>query len=193
MSQRSGLGVDESTIGGIVMASGLTHAFLQPSMYDCIFSKRGLKGSIKWAALFVIPVFFLVPFSLLSRKVGPDQHLRWAALIYLGVVLGLGRVFTVTFFSSISVAMNRLVPPHHRASFNGLLTKIAGSVRGMAPVMAGFFTSFSFSFVSLPFTMGLVNFVPRGLGGVLLYFTMGWMAILLAFLSFCLLGKDEFV
>ncbi|CAB9520494.1 Major Facilitator superfamily [Seminavis robusta] len=187
LSQTSGLGLDESTIGGIMMASGLIHSLLQPSIYHCVFARRGLKGSIKWAATAAIPMFFLVPFALLSKKVGPDHHLRWMELVYLGVIGGLAKIFTVTFFSSISVSMNRLVPRKQRATFNGLLTKIAGTCKGMAPIMAGFFTAFAFSSRFLPpWWWG-----RRWWGGVLLYSTMGWMSICLAFLSFLLLGRDE--
>lgn len=150
-------------------------------IYGCIFAATGLRGSIKWASLGIIPVFFLLPFALLSKGVGED-HLRWTALSFLGVVVGLGRTFTVTFYSSISVSLNHLVAPEHRATFNGLLTRISGGCKGAAPIMAGFFVSWAF-------TSGVVP--ANGWGAVLLYGSLALVGILLSGASFLLLGPDD--
>jgi hypothetical protein len=183
LSKDAGLGVSESTIGGIMMVSGIIHALVQPPIYSYLFARRGLKGSIKWTAATVAPVFFIIPFSRLSRGVGSDQ-LRWTALTFLGVVIGLGRVFTVTFASSMLCSLNQLVPSKHRATFNGLLTWITAKVKGVAPVAAGLFTSWAF-------TSGVV--VAQEWGAVLIYASLGMIAILLAVASFMLLGQDEFL
>jgi Major Facilitator Superfamily len=181
LSHNAGLGVSERTIGAILLASGITHILLQPSIYGRVFAKSGLKGSIRLAATFLIPIFLLIPFSLLGHKEG-DDHLRWTALTFLGVVVGLGRTFTVTFVSSMSVSLNHLVDAHHRATFNGLLTRIAGGCKSAAPIMAGFFVAWVFTSDALP---------SHELGAVLLYLSLGVGSIILTAASHVLLGEDE--
>lgn len=182
LSKDAGLGVSEDTIGSIMLTSGIIHALLQPSIYGYIFASVGLRGSIKWATTCLVPLFFLVPFALLSKDVGQDR-LQWKALIFLGVVVGLGRIFTVTFHSSMSVSMNHLVAPECRATFNGLLTRIAGGCKGAAPIMAGFFVSWVFSSGIVP---------AHGWGAVVLYGSLGIAGILLSAATVFLLG-DKFL
>lgn len=182
LSSDNGLGISENTIGSIMMASGITHALFQPSIYRYFFQRTGLKGSIQWATTFLVPVFLIIPFSLLSNGKGTD-HLRWTALAFLGLVVGMGRMFSVTFFSSMFVSLNHLVPPEERCTFNSFLTRVTGGCKSMAPIMAGFFTSWVFSSGVLP---------SNGWGAVFLYGTLGVAGLALSASSKVLLGSDEF-
>jgi MFS family permease len=180
LSSQNGLGISEKTIGGIMMASGITHALLQPSLYRFIFQRTGLKGSIQWATTIIVPVFLIIPFSLFLSNGKGTEHLRWTALTFLGIVIGVGRMFTVTFYSSMFVSLNHLVPPEERCTFNSLLTRITGGCKSMAPITAGFFTSWAFTVVP-----------SDGWGAVLLYCTLGVAGVALSTASKLLLGPDE--
>ena len=98
-------------------------------------------------------------------------NLTTSTWIYLAVVLALFRVFSLVFFSNISVAINRTVPTKGRATVNGL-TVVGGSVaKGLGPIFAGFLVSSSIQWLGVGAALPIFGSVGvLGCGVVVLAF-----------------------
>jgi MFS family permease len=97
------------------------------------------------------------------------------------VLMAAYRVFSLAFFSSLTVALNRTVLPSHRGTMNGLTT-LGGSVaKALGPMFAGALVAFSFS-------SGV--FAPH-VGAVFMFFLIGGLGVLVSMLSFVLIHGDE--
>jgi hypothetical protein len=145
ISKQAGLGLSEASIGKILSGSGLIFAICQYFAYTAIVNRFGLYGSIKLGSLVTVPLIALIPFSLLLNNGTEGGNLTWATFCYLSIVMALGRVCGIAFYSSMAIATNRTVLTSHRASMNGL-SMLGGSIaKGVGPAFAGFLVAFSVS------------------------------------------------
>merc|ERR1712127_242605 len=88
-------------------------------------------------SLMATPVTILMPISLHLNQ------LSTSAYIFLSVVIGLNNIGGNIVLCSITIAINRTVPGHHRASMNGL-SMLGGSLaKSFGPATAGFLVSFA--------------------------------------------------
>ena len=190
ISNEAGLGLTEGTIGKILSGCGLIFASCQYLVYSYIVNRYGLYKSIRIGAIFSGPLLALVPISrLLNGNKATDDiddssstsSITWSAYIYLVVLLSSYRIFSMVFFSSIAVATNRTVVPSHRGTMNGLST-LGGSVsKGLAPTFAGLLVAFSVS----------SGFIPRDIGGFVIFGFIGMMGLITVIMSFNMLGDDH--
>ena len=187
ISNEAGLGLSEVTIGKILSGCGLIFASCQYFVYSYIVNRYGLYKSIRIGAVFSGPLLALVPISRLlngnnaSSDIDDSSGITWSAYIYLVVLLSSYRIFSMVFFSSIAVATNRTVVPSHRGTMNGLST-LGGSVsKGLAPTFAGLLVAFSVS----------SGFIPRDIGGFLIFGFIGMMGLITVIMSFNMLGEDR--
>jgi MFS family permease len=143
MSVNAGLSLTEKSIGKIL--SGFLFLVVQLLAYAPLVARTGLYGSLRLSSV-LAPLFTaLMPASVwLNRGAGHD-HLRWSTMLFLTVVMGSSRFLSLTFFSGLSVAINRLVPPSHRATVNGLSTMGGSASKSIGPAFAGFLVAFFFS------------------------------------------------
>ena len=81
---------------------------------------------------------FLIPISLLMNTNAEMGTLSWPSFLYLSMNMAFYRVFSLVFFSSTTVALNRTVPISERASMNGLSVLGASITKGLGPLFAGF-------------------------------------------------------
>mmetsp|Transcript_49163 Transcript_49163/g.74765 ORF Transcript_49163/g.74765 Transcript_49163/m.74765 type:complete len:628 (+) Transcript_49163:155-2038(+) len=171
ISRGSGLGLSEASIGKLLSASGLLFAISQYFVYSYLVDKVGLRRSIQIGAMLSGPVLVLLPISrsinniATSGGVSEDDasSLTWSAFAFLSILLACYRVFTLCFFSSITIVCNRTVSASHRGTMNGL-NMLGGSVaKGLGPIFAGALVSFSTS----------SGIVAPELGGVVIYSVLG--------------------
>ena len=143
LSHEAGFGLPEKEIGKILSLCGLIFAVCQYCIYNSVYSRCGLYGSIKVGLSLSAPLLCLVPLSLLLNRGMEMGELRWSTFVFLAGLLALYRCFALVFFSSISIATNRTVPVSDRASMNGL-SVLGGSVaKALGPSFAGLLTTLS--------------------------------------------------
>ena len=192
ISQNSGLGLSEVSIGKILSGCGLIFASVQYFIYSFIVNKYGLYKSIRIGAIFSAPLLALLPIARLLNNSNDDDEtdntfdgITWSAYVYLVLLLASYRVFSMVFFSSIAVATNRTVIPSHRGTMNGLST-LGGSVsKGLAPTFAGLLVAFALS----------SGYVPSGssgnVGGFVIFGIIGLMGCITVIMSFTILDEDD--
>ena len=142
MSKTAGLSLSEKSIGSILSLSGLIFAICQYFMFATIVNKLGVYSSIRISSAVLIPVYLLFPISILLNTKTADGELSLGAFIFLGCVQAVYRVLSNVFFSSLSMAVNRSVPPHQRGTINGL-SVLGGSVaKALGPAFSGVMVAF---------------------------------------------------
>mmetsp|Transcript_513 Transcript_513/g.1042 ORF Transcript_513/g.1042 Transcript_513/m.1042 type:complete len:568 (+) Transcript_513:58-1761(+) len=162
VSQNNGLhGLSERNIGQILSLAGLIFALGQYKMYTFVVDRFGVYGSLYLGCwLGILPVV-LFPFSSLFYS---SQNSKYS-MLYLAVLSGFTKIFQSIFFSSITVASNRTVPPQIRSSMNGLGGLGAGAVKAVSPMLIGVWLAFCLSwgdteYGKLPVPLGsLVGFL----------------------------------
>jgi MFS family permease len=181
LSKAGGLGLSESTIGSVMSASGLIFVMAQYLVFAHLVEWFGLYGSIRIGCLVTGPIVSLMPISIVLNKGKTDDHLTVAAFLFLSGLTALYRVFGFSFFSSVSVALNRSVLPSQRGTMNGIST-VGGSItKAFGPAFTGALVAFSFSSGVFP---------PR-LGAVFMFVVIGGIGSVLSVLSFVLLDEAE--
>jgi len=181
MSVASGLGIKENAIGKIMSFSGLVFFIVQLGFYAPLIARTGLYGSILFGAVAMAPLAALIPFSVMMNRNADPGEVTWAAFGFLTVLMAFSRVFGLTFFSGITVAINRLVPAQHRATLNGLNTLGGSGAKALGPAFAGVLVSFFFS-------SGL--FAPR-IAPYLLYGSIGICMVVNALTAFLFLHDPD--
>jgi MFS family permease len=139
----AGFGISEGEIGKIMSMCGLIFAISQYGAYVVIYNRFGLYGSIRVGSSLSAPIMLLIPISLLLNKGADTGELRSSTFCFLALTLAMYRVFSLVFFGSISVAVNRSVPASERATMNGL-SVLGGSIaQGLGPIFSGFLVTSS--------------------------------------------------
>jgi len=141
LSHKAGFGLPEKEIGKILSGGGMVFAVCQYFIYNTVYNRFGLYGSIKIGTALSAPVMFMVPLSLLLNRGAAVGELRWSTFCFLAAMLALYRCFALVFFSSISVATNRTVPISDRASINGLGVLGGSAAKALGPTFAGVLTT----------------------------------------------------
>lgn len=176
-----GLGLSEYTIGNIMSASGVIFFIIQLTCYSPFVARMGLYGSLKFALVAEVPLCALIPLSVwLNRDSSGYDEINWTAFTFLAIVMGLSRVFMLTFFSGITVAINRLVEPSHRATLNGLNTLGGSIAKGIGPTFAGLLVAFFFS----------SGWFAPAYGAWLLFGTVAVLGVMTSVLGFLYLKED---
>jgi MFS family permease len=158
-SKVAGFGLSEKDIGKILSACGLVFALVQYGVYNTVYNRYGLYGSIRIGSLFSAPLLLVIPISLPLNRGALMGELKWASFLFLSGTLAVHRCFSLVFFSSISVATNRTVPSHERASMNGL-TVLGGSVaKALGPAFAGMLTTASVSWLGRYASLLMFGFI----------------------------------
>ncbi|KAL7581305.1 hypothetical protein ACA910_006070 [Epithemia clementina (nom. ined.)] len=141
MSRVAGLALDERHIGQIMSLCGLLFAISQYGVQSLAYNKFGLLGSVRVGAILGSPMIFLVPISLLLNQGSEVGNLRFTTMLFLAFVLAINRICVMVFYSNVAVAMNRSVPPDHRATAQGVCGMGENIAKGLGPSFAGFLTS----------------------------------------------------
>jgi len=165
LSHTAGFGLSEKEIGKILSLCGMIFAICQYCVYNSVYNRFGLYGSIKIGSCLSGPVLLLIPLSLLLNRGMPIGELRWRTFVFLACMLAMYRCFSLVFFSSISVATNRTVPVSDRAAMNGL-SVLGGSVaKGIGPTFAGILTTVSVKWLGHYASMAMFGIIGiLGLG-----------------------------
>ena len=146
MSIQTGFGLSELAIGKILSFCGFVFVLTQYKAYSFIYDRFGLVGAVRAGSFLSAPTVLLTPIALLLNRGSELGVLNTGAFFYLGSILAFHRVFSLAFFTSISVLMNRSVPASQRATMNGL-SQIGGSIaKGLGPAFAGLLVSQSVAF-----------------------------------------------
>lgn len=197
MSREAGLGLAESSIGKVLSGCGLLFAVSQYHVYQWIYRRWGLYGTIRIGAAVAAPLFLFTPAAVwLARAHAarfdasnpsefmdtPDapRTLPKVVFAYLAIVLASTKVATLLFFSSISVAVNRSVPASQMATTNGL-AMLGGSVaKSLGPLLAGWLVTQSVAWCG-----------PSG--SLLMYGVLGVLGASLTLACYAWLGDEEVV
>ena len=67
------------------------------------------------------------------------------SFLFLSILFAINRIFASLFFTSVSIATNRLVPTSHRGSMNGLSVLGSSVSKAMGPAVAGVLVAFCVS------------------------------------------------
>eukprot|EP00536_Pseudo-nitzschia_multiseries_P005273 jgi/Psemu1/323818/estExt_fgenesh1_pg.C_970001 len=179
MSSISGLGITEKVIGNILSACGLLYLGMQYFIVTGLVDRYGFYKSLRIGACLSIPLAFFFPISLITNKGAPDGTLTLISLVFLSVLFGVIRSFSSLVFSTITMATNRTVPEHQRATLNGLAMLGGSFAKGLGPLFGGILFSTSVNTVTPPF------------GSVVVYSTMGLLGICLCVQTYFLCEYDE--
>lgn len=180
LSLDAGLGLSENGIGSILSASGFVFLAIQLLFYAPLVDRIGLYGSMRLATVALPPLAALIPLALWFNRDAIPGQITWGAFAYLVANLALARAFGLTYFSGITVATNRLVPPSQRATLNGFGGLGASVAKSLGPAFAGLLVAFSFS-------SGW--FTPH-VGAWFLFATIGAVNVVTTVAAFCLLRED---
>jgi hypothetical protein len=104
MSVAGGLGMPEATIGSILSLAGLVFASFQYLVYHVIVDRCGIYNALVVGSIMGIQPLFLIPISLIMPS-------RLTASIFLAVIMGICKVFVSHYLTTISLPLNKLVPP----------------------------------------------------------------------------------
>ena len=174
MSPLAGFGMAEKQIGQLLSLCGLVYVVCQLFVYDALYGRVGLDGSVRWSSALSGPVLLLVPLSLIMN----DGTLSWTTFVFLGFISAMYRVFSFCFFSSISVLANRAVPSSQRATMNGLSGLGASVVKGLGPACAGWLVSTSVTWLG-------------SVASVLIFGVLGGLGILVTVTSFVICSEQN--
>ena len=181
ISKSGGLGLTEVTIGKILSVSGTLFAIGQYFVYSYIVNQFGLNNAIRIGISMSGPLIALVPLVLFFNRQAQNGEITSFALVYLSVVFAIYRIFSLVFFSSVTVATNRTVDPSLRGVLNGI-SSLGGSVaKGVGPIFSG-------ALVAICFSSGVFNPV---VGGFVIFLTIGVCGAVAALISICLLEEEE--
>ena len=146
ISQDSGLGVTEKTIGKIFTGTGVCYILFQYFLITGLVRRYGMYGALRTGTMCSIPLAVFVPIALyLDRGETKPDHVSTATYLFLCMVYSVIRVFSSVVFSTVTMATNRTVPTSQRATMNGF-SMLGGSVaKALGPAFAGFLFSFSIS------------------------------------------------
>jgi hypothetical protein len=163
-------------------ASGLLFVVVQYLIYAALMENFGIYGSLRVTSL-AFPIIAIVPISLwLNRH--PEGHdddsLAWVTFAFLSILLAIYRVFTVAYFTTLVVALNRSVVPSHRGTMSGLTTLGGSITKGVGPTFAGLLVAFSLS-------SGV--FSPH-VGAVFMWLVIGGLGCVNSVATFMLLHED---
>jgi MFS family permease len=181
ISRKSGLGLSEATIGKLLSSSGLIFAISQYFIYSYLVDRVGLKRSIQIAATLSGPLLILLPISRHLNHRASEDSLTWSAFVFLSILLACYRVFSICFFSSITISSNRTVLASHRGTMNGLYMLGQSVTKGLGPIFAGALVSFSTS----------SGIVAPAFGGVVIYSVLGLLGAIHVAMTFFLLDEPR--
>jgi MFS family permease len=178
LSHTAGFGIPEKEIGKVMSCSGLIFALSQYGLYTVVYKYcGGLSGSMKVGTALSAPLMFFVPLSLIFNR-GSFETLNWATFSYLSILLACHRNFSLVFFSSISVALNRTVSTSNRGAMNGI-SVLGGSIaKALGPAFAGLLTTVS------------ANWIGR-YASLSIFGTIGVLGVLLTWSTFAVLPQIE--
>jgi len=164
ISKTSGLGVHEKIIGNILSGTGFFYVTLQYFLVTKLVGRFGLYNSMKIGTLFSIPIVAFIPLSLITNRDAPEGKLTWSTLLFLSITYAIVRAFSSTFFSTLTMALNRTVPVQQRGTMNGLCM-LGGSVgKGFGPIFAGILYSTSVAKITPPYGSVVVYAILAALG-----------------------------
>jgi MFS family permease len=178
LSQTAGFGLSELSIGRILSLCGLIFAFCQYWVNALIYNRFGLYGSIRIASLLSGPIMFLAPLSVLLNLGAGSGELHKGTFLFLALMMATYRIFTLVFFSNISVATNRTVPASERATMNGISVLGGSAAKALGPTFAGILVSSS------------VYWLGR-FASLLIFGTIGLLGLFVSVLAFFFLRMDE--
>lgn len=179
MSKDSGLAVQEKTIGNLLSGTGLFYVAMQYLLLTGLVDNFGLYKALRIGGCLSVPLTCLIPIALLTNKGAPDGQLTWTTLAFLSMTYAVIRAFSSVMFSTISMATNKTVPPHHRATMNGL-SMLGGSLaKAAGPAFAGLLFSSSVGHITPPF------------GSVLTYMVISTMGLCLCFKTLFLKAPES--
>ena len=138
MSQRAGLGLAERQIGQVLSVCGLNFSVTQYHIYERVHQHYGLMGTLRVGALCAAPMYILIPVVVYwQQNSASNDDLSWPVFVFLCLVLAASKVASLMVFSSISVAINRSVPPSCTATTNGV-SMLGGSIsKATGPLLMG--------------------------------------------------------
>jgi len=173
ISKTSGLGITEKIIGNILSGTGLVYVCVQYFLTTGLVNRYGFYTSLRIGTFLSIPLGCFIPISLIMNKGAPDGTLAITALVFLSVLYAVIRVFSSVVFSTLTMATNRTVPAHHRATMNGLSMLGGSFAKALGPLFGGIVFSTSVGHVTPPFGSVVVYGITAVLGiclGVQAYF-----------------------
>lgn len=156
ISKTSGLGITEKVIGNVLSGSGLFYIIVQYLLLTGLVDRFGLYPALRIGAFLSIPLGVFIPLSLITNANAPPGTLSLVTLTFLSVVYASVRSFSSVVFSTITMATNRTVPSHHRATMNGL-SMLGGSLaKAIGPLFGGILFSTSANHITPPFGSAVV-------------------------------------
>jgi len=156
ISKEAGIGLSEVSIGKILSLSGILFASLQYFVYTAIVDRMGVYPSLKIGTLLSSPIVCLIPISIVLNKQADYSEMTRTTFLFLGAVFAIFRIFSSTFMASITLAINRLVPPSQRGTLNGYSMLGTSVAKTCGPTFAGWIVSFFFSSGLFPPHLGAV-------------------------------------
>jgi len=150
MSHTAGLGLLENSIGSILSLGGFMFVICQCFIFPAIIRKCGLCTSIRIVTVLMIPVVTLTPLSLQLNNGMMKGQINTRTLVFLGMIMAANRILGNILLSGVLLALNRIVPAHHRGSLNTMLLLGGSCVKVVAPICAGLLAAFMFSSSLLP-------------------------------------------
>lgn len=173
MSHAVGLGLMENSIGSILSFSGFIFVICQSFIFPAIIRKCGLCTSIRIVTMLLIPVVILIPLSLTLNNGMVKGTINHRTFVFLGVIMAANRVLGNILFSGVLLALNRIVPAHHRRTLNNMSLLGGSCVKSIAPICAGIFVALMLPSSSIPLHMRV--------GAI--FSTLGALQLTLAFLA----------
>mmetsp|Transcript_24535 Transcript_24535/g.37855 ORF Transcript_24535/g.37855 Transcript_24535/m.37855 type:complete len:543 (+) Transcript_24535:31-1659(+) len=175
ISHDSGLGLSEQMIGNILSGTGVFYVLIQYFLITGLVKQFGVYGALRLGTVFSIPFAMFIPFSLyLNRGETEADSVNLVTYCFVAVSYSMVRTFSSVVFSGITIAVNKTVPSHMRATMQGF-SMLGGSLaKATGPAFAGSLFAFSVS-------SGLFE-APWG--SVFAFCLIGFMGCLHVILSF---------
>jgi len=172
ISKTSGLAVQEKVIGNLLSGTGFFYITLQYFLVTKLVDRFGLYNSMRIGVLFSVPVVAFIPLSLMTNRDASEGKLTWSTLLFLSITYAIVRAFSVTFFSTLTMALNRTVPVQQRGTMNGLCMLGASVGKGLGPIFAGILYSTSVANITSPYGSVVVYAIIAALGLCLFFKTL---------------------
>mmetsp|Transcript_4081 Transcript_4081/g.8386 ORF Transcript_4081/g.8386 Transcript_4081/m.8386 type:complete len:683 (-) Transcript_4081:200-2248(-) len=179
LSSAAGLGLEENFIGAILSVSGLLYTAMQLLLFSPLVDWIGLMGSVRLSVVVLVPTALLVPVALVLNKGSAPGGLSYGAFAFLVINMAFIHMIEMTFMTGMSIAFNRLVPPSQRGTMNGLSNLICSCGQGFGPIFAGLLVALSFTIVGTQW------------GALFLFGVMAFVVLLIAIMTYALLGEDQ--
>ena len=174
MATSGGLSLQEKEIGSVLFTAGLVYGAFQYFTYYNILNRFGLYGSLQLSSIIGTPLAIVLPIAGYLNRGALTGSITWQAYIYLVILIGCTRVFTIVYFSGSSLGANQSVEPEELSIMNGI-SMLGGSVaQAVGPSAAGLVTSFALtSGVFVPYVGVYLAFsIVTGIGLILTLFTV---------------------